>query len=246
MRERYPSTSRWLTRLRYVSHALLKSQRNAVLAAIMETALRPSEFEWREVHTEYFTDWLFNVPALFHGPSDAHFIFDRSGESNVARYSPGESTQSATVIAGSWDAELGQFRAWLTYVQREHEAPDLWAELDAKTRLHTPARTTENTPFEPFEIEQVLRAVAETREYAGATLALTEAQKAHLDTTLDYLAEAATRMGRVDWKSVLVGSMVEAMISAAIPQEAAQSVMNMLLRSVAHLFGVELPELPLA
>ena len=53
-------------------------------------------------------------------------------------------------------------------------------------------------------------------------------------------------MGRVDWKSVLVGSMVEAMISAAIPQEAAQSVMNMLLRSVAHLFGVELPELPLA
>jgi hypothetical protein len=208
--------------------------------------LRPEDFSWREAYTGYYTDYLTSVPELCHVPSGSYFTFDWSNDNHAAAYSPADSSPTVSVVTGTWDAQLIEFAHWLVNVQREFSTPDLWAELEAKKQLLDSGDAVENTPFAPAELAQVLETLAEVKAYSRETLELTAGQQAQLDAKLEYLATAAGRMGRLDWRSLLVGAIVETMLSAAIPQGAAQATLQMILRGVSHLYGIDLPELPAA
>src|SRR2546430_1253811 len=68
-----------------------------------------------------------------------------------------------------------------------------------------------------------------------------------LDAKINYIVEAAGRLGRTDWRGLFVGVIVSYILTAALPPESAHAIFRTfvtLLQAIGHLYGYRLPELP--
>jgi hypothetical protein len=90
----------------------------------------------------------------------------------------------------------------------------------------------ENTPFTPDERDEITEQLHELKEYVTATYSLVEAQS----IDLDYLVDAADRLGRKDWLMVCLGVMFSYILGATLPPEACRDIVQTLLNSLAHFF----------
>jgi hypothetical protein len=225
-----------------VQQDLLTSQKDDVYRVVEEAGFDPREFEWEVEQLAVGT-----VPVLRH---TAGFFFqfmvnDRSGHFGYG--SPGEQTQSEFFETryGGWEEVLPLVALWLSYLRREIRAPDLWRELERERELVTsPPSTTENTPFTPAEQAQIARQLEEIKGYVRQTHQLTVAQYEAIDVRLDYLTEAATRIGRIDWRTMLLGAFLSLLLAVIVPPEPVRELLVLTLRALAPLFGGGPPELP--
>jgi hypothetical protein len=185
---------------------LLQSQRNDVLLTVRESGINPLEFQLLEEAHLY--------PKLVHTPS---VFFYQFGTSHVV-FSPGAETQQQEVDKLKWVGKLELLSIWLTYLQREINAPDLWASLAQERELlgAEPAGAV-NTPFTADEQVHIKRTIEEIRVYITSTYSLAGEPLAKVNRKLDYLIDAATRLGRIDWKNIFVGALVSLILQQVIP-----------------------------
>jgi hypothetical protein len=125
------------------------------------------------------------------------------------------------------------------------ETPDLWDELRRETELLTGIsdEAFENTPFTPNEHNEIVRQLNQVREHARNAYALSEPQLTDPDLKLDYLVDAANRLGRKDWINLCVGTMFGWLLVAAIPPEASHHIFLMLMSGLAHFIVRGIPGL---
>lgn len=135
---------------------------------------------------------------------------------------------------------------WAERARAEHEAPDLWAELQQQRELMTGVpEALENTRFTAEERAQIETTLNEAKAYLRSTYELRPAQYEAIEAQLDYLIEASERIGRTDWRGLLVGTLLGLVVQAIVPPEPIRQVMFIVLRGLAGLFGGDaIPELP--
>ena len=215
---------------------LAKWKRNQVFEAIQAAGLAPEGFDWGSGADE---SWV------RHLSSEAYFVFGGIPGRYVARYVAGDDPVEERE-ALSWQAQMKHVERWLRAVKLDIEMPDLWAELQRETELlgATADEAIENTPFTPDEREEISERLQEMRAYAKRTYSLSEEQMRVLEAKLDYLAAAAGRLGRIDWRGLFVGTMLTLVLTAALPPESARHILLTVLRSIGHILGHEFPELP--
>jgi hypothetical protein len=128
---------------------------------------------------------------------------------------------------------------WLAAVKADGETPDLWAELTQARDALGPARSgaTGNTPFDAEERAAIRSQLREIHEYVKQSYELSESQVLVLDESVAYLDEAASRLGRIDWRNALVGAMLGAIVTAALPSETIRTFLRLLFEGIGHLFG---------
>jgi hypothetical protein len=230
-------------------HELLKSQKNQVLAVINRAELSPKDFEWTDVPTAVTAtasrSRSYMVQALVHAPTDAWFIFDIDVERghHYAIFRPGRQGPGEQINAGDWTSEIGYVQRWVEYVKREYEAPDLWGELTRQRELLADAPAEiENTPFAPEEQREIARQLREISEYVRRTHELSEAQQEVFEARLGYLEDAASRLGRIDWRNNFIGVMMTLFFESILPPETVRQTLVLTLRGLGHFFG--LPGLP--
>ena len=138
---------------------------------------------------------------------------------------------------------MDRVRPWLKEVKLDLETPDLWAELQSEAKLleFDSGDSAENTPFTSDEQEEIARRLQELAANAKSTYSLSEAQMRVLNEKINYLIDAASRLGRTDWRGVLVGTMLSFVLSAALPPDTARHIFFSLLRFIGHRYGF--PEL---
>jgi hypothetical protein len=143
--------------------------------------------------------------------------------------------------AYSWQSLIQRICRWLGDVKRDLETPDLWAELQREAELLGANFNdiTENTPFTPDEQKEIAGRLRGWAADARRTHSLSEAQTRVLNAKLDYLVNAAGRLGRIDWRNAFVGVILGYVLAAALPPDSAR---DMLFRAIGAIFG--LPELP--
>lgn len=185
---------------------LLQSQKNEVLLIIKDSGMNPLEFQLIEG-----SGWL---PKVVHTPSGFDFTF--SGDSVI--FSPGANTVSQEVKQLAWVGKSNALRYWLSYLKREIEAPDLWGALAQEQELFRaePAGAV-NAPFNAAEQVQIKKAVEEIRVYITSTYSLTGEPLAKVNRKLDYLIDASTRLGRIDWKNIFVGALLSLALQQLSP-----------------------------
>jgi hypothetical protein len=112
----------------------------------------------------------------------------------------------------SWHAIIPRIGRWLEDIKRDLETPDLWAELQREAELLGAYSddVTENTPFTADEQKEIAGRLQEFAEHARRTYSLSGAQMRVLDAKLDYLVNAARRLGRKDWRNVFIGAITRA------------------------------------
>jgi hypothetical protein len=223
------------------SMLLSRTQKNEVFAAVTEVGFRPNDFA---LHTLEEKDTL-----LRHDASESFFrwgLIEKflGAEARVhvyARIEQGE-REHYQLPDGTWPALL---RGWLRRLKEELETPDLWAALEDNREAIEAARTDdENTPFTAEEQAEIVKQLAEVKAYAQTNCELSEGQMRVLGEQLDELAEAAGRLGRVDWRAIVYGVLLGDIVNGVLPPEAVRTILMMVLQAVAHLFGHPLPSLP--
>jgi hypothetical protein len=213
---------------------LQKWKRNGIVEAIQAVGLDPREFDLEDSDAEF---------RIKHRWSESCFIVGGDAAHYVGSYIVGDAA-AWPYDAYSWQAVMTRVSGWLAQVKRDLETPDLWAELQSEAKLLEVAsdEVTENTPFTPGEQEEIAERLRELAEYARHKYSLSEAQMRVLNAKLDYLAAAAGRLGRTDWRSVCAGVMLSFVVSSAFPPEFTRQMILTLVRAIGHLYGF--PELP--
>jgi hypothetical protein len=214
---------------------LQKWQRNLIVETIQAVGLDPRQFDLEDNDSQV---------RIKHKWSPSCFSIRSAGASYDVTYVVGDGAEWPA-SAYSWQTIPGRIRIWLVDVKRDLETPDLWAELQREARLLdvTSDDATENTPFTPDEQSEILARLQALGGDVRRTYSLSAEQIRALDVRLDYLANAARRLGRKDWLNVCAGAVLGYILTASLPPEAARDLFLGLLRTIGHLCG--LPDSPM-
>jgi hypothetical protein len=71
------------------------------------------------------------------------------------------------------------------------------------------------------------------------------ADREALESRVEQLAEASTRMGRRDWLTIFLGTMFTWTLEGLIPPEGLREGLAFAANTLGHLFG-RMPQLPMA
>jgi hypothetical protein len=222
-----------LERIAFSTLPLLRSQEVDVFQRLTDAGFEPREFE---LVGDFETSNGVRCPALRHRQTGQYWV----------EYSPGHDKPVDSYGTGNWDAVVvPRLSEWLGYVRRELEAPDLWGELRREGDLVGGEPNIElNTPFTETEKVAVREQLSEVKHLLRAQHQLTEAQFDALDARLDYLADAADRLGRVDWREAFIGAMLGLVLQAVIPSAPIRDAILAVTRGVGQMLGHDLPALP--
>jgi hypothetical protein len=171
---------------------------------------------------------------------------DSSGHNYIGSTRAGQESPEWPYVSYSWEALLRRVDSWLREVKRDADTPDLWAELRREREMlgGVPDKAVHNTSFTQEEHAKIAEQLREIKEYVKKTYSLSEAQWMLLEARLDYLQEAASRIGRLDWRNAFLGAILGLIFSMGLPPNAARDIVLMGLRALAYLFGHPMPELP--
>lgn len=201
---------------------LLTSQRNHIFETVQNRGISPSEFTFEETVSK-----LRRQASLTHRPTGYYFTinlgppfqseFDDRPNFAVS-FSPGDNFISEAESCNHWPEVIGCIDHWIFYILRETQAPDLWDGLGTSNQLlqDTAEQSSDNLPFTPAELPHVRNCLEEIKAYVIKTKELTEAQRKIVDARFDHMEEAATRMGRKDWLSLVVGNLMGIAFSIAL------------------------------
>lgn len=211
---------------------LLRSQTNELFRAIEAHGLQPDEFEWGSPVNDQATSSM----RLVHSPSKYFFEFIHFKLKHSARCAPHWSYAAELYLGefAEWSRLVGAFGSWLERLKREYFEPDLWHLRAAETRLIVAdVRQLDNAPFSSDEQARISKALAELRSFLVSTGGHSEVQLKFIETRLDHLEESSRRLGRKDWITLAMGTLLNIIVGAALAPEAARE----LLRNAGALLG---------
>ena len=210
---------------------LRKWQRNDIFQAIQAAGIDPTEFDLQDDGVEV---------RIKHQWTDSCFTIGGGPGHYVGRWIVGDGPDWP-FDAYSWTAMPTRMRDWLAQVKPDLETPDLWAELQRGVGLLGAnfEDLTENAPFTLDEQRVIAERLQELAEGMRRTYSLSETQMWVLKAKLDYLVEAAGRLGRIDWRNAFAGAILGFILTAAISPDAGRAMIlgNSGSRSVLRASG---------
>jgi hypothetical protein len=215
------------------TRVLRTSQRNAVYTAIVDFGMTPADFSLGE------TEWSSaRISRLTHKISGYYFDFYPAGSGQwVFKYSPGDfESEGRSDRQVVWSDIERALRGWLVFLKEEVLAPDLWSGDILAGVAVDPGNELHNEPLNEVEVRIIGQRVAAVRAFV-LECGVNGEQLAEVDQKLDYLASAATRLGRFDWRNLAVGIVVDIAIAAAFNPQQAQNMLNLLIGVAQRLVG---------
>jgi hypothetical protein len=213
---------------------LKKHKRNQIFEALQTAGLDLREFEIVEDEDKARIGHRYSDASFSIGGDPGHYV----GQSVVGDGNPWP------YEVYSWDPVMERVDRWAREVKRDLETPDLWAELQDEVELlqASYAESAANTPFTAQEKKQIAERLHDFVAHAEQAYSLSETQIAELNAKVDYLVSSSDRLGRIDWRTVLIGAVAGYVLAAILPPEVTHGMLVGVLRDFGHLYGR--PELP--
>jgi frataxin-like iron-binding protein CyaY len=220
---------------------LTKRQRNEIFEALQAKGVDPDEYSLEPLEGL----WLSTIVGgnrIVHAGSGSWMdvgIGFRSGK-----------YMCALVIAGvrvedfehsTWSEVIDHVRLWVNDVVLETSGPDFWAELQEVHEVLTAAQAADasNTPFTSDEQAEISTRIDQAKDVVRReNPELAAEQLSTIEQTLDEVKEASTRIGRKDWMMLANGALLSLIVNDVVPAHVVQSVFNMLISGISHLFGL--------
>jgi hypothetical protein len=98
-----------------------------------------------------------------------------------------------------------------------------------------------NTPFSAEEKTYILSGLNEIKQYL---LTAHQLDPEIVEGRLKYLEDALPRLGRIDWKGVLVNTVIQIVVQAAVTPQATRDIIQFVghaLRQILHITPLLLP-----
>lgn len=196
---------------------LLSSQKNRLFDLIDASGLAPSIFlideEGIEISNIKTTISVKNYP----------FKYEMTLNKDYWRIllSPGDEIFITTTIAKFWIDLERSFAIWLSFIQREISQDDKWTKLTKEIdELHftTTDNNLTNSKFTIQEFLEVERKIIQLKKGVSSMKLLPD-QILIINDKLDQILNMATELGRFDWQSIFVGTIISIIIQLEVNKE---------------------------
>lgn len=224
---------------------LLPSQKNALFLLVKDHGIDPEQIEYQEHQYRRRLFTSLKVPRLVHVSGRFWFQVDFDDLTGFfCAYTPSPETyQQQERLEASWAGVMTSAKAWLRLVKREIETDDLWAALVTERELFQNSgseETSDNHPFTPAEMPEVRKCLKEIKAHVMKIITLTEAQTKIVEARFKYMEEAAKRMGRKDWISLVVGNLLGIVTTLALDGDNARDIFGFAAHTFKKIIGTAL------
>lgn len=180
------------------------------------------------------------VPELVyakHGSYNFQFgiSFDRSHE--ISSFGPGTEYNFQTEKGRDWDDRIVHLEIWLQCLRRELDTPDLWDEWKKAAPLVEVSEGASNNPFTEAEAAAVRRELQSLRDRVGHLPDLSDSDRAWINSRFDSLDREVSRLGRLDWRTLLIGVVMEVGMTQILSQVQWAEIVKLAGRLIHRLFG---------
>jgi hypothetical protein len=263
------ATTLRLIRVPYNYRPVLTIQKNGLFEAIRKANLDPALFKLDESGRALTTVRVTGLPLEFEiRRSDDNFDsltfrfrqfapewpYRRPPKPrNYAKLEPERRAFIDEEITAGWTpadkwcsfAELAAaFREWLQMHVRpalaNATAPDLWSEAAASLPEFEELPSEDSERFSEEEQQQLRAAIAHFKTLIEREFVPDAEQVRELNARLDYLADAASRLNRFDWKSLALATIIGAATTLSLDTQTGRQLWALFreaLRTVSHLLG---------
>ena len=146
-------------------------------------------------------------------------------------------------VRHSWSEVIEDVGGWAKDLADDLSVPDLWDSLESASRMNDSLHGAENSAFTKEEQDVIAERLNALKVDAKTTYGLSDEQAHQLEAKLDYLLAASKRVGRLDWRNVVAGTLLGMISEAILPTRTTHMVFAQLLSSVGHVLGHPLPQL---
>jgi len=204
---------------------LLKSQHNDIFDLIIQAGLSPSQFTIGKVQDPVTILSGFEKTRISVAESEYFLEFAIEQGKHIVRLAPGsQKFTEAYQIKSEWSEKRKYVSLWLQNLKREIDQPDKWADfLKSAQGIEWDLTSSDNERFTYQEVEEII-ASKERAKIRIAELHLPPEQLRLIEERLDYIAEKAKSLGKVDWKNIMLGTLVALIVQLALPPETTKAL----------------------
>jgi hypothetical protein len=209
---------------------LTRQTRNKVYEAVAKSSIDPAECN---IQTTSYGGVLRHASG-----STFEFGFDEDQEVFWVIATVEDGFQRTIDDGWDFDAVLSLIPDWANEINQVARTPDLWAELRRSRELAVEIQRSDigNSPFTNDERRQIVAELEAIKEQVNEQFDLTSEQTARIDEWKDEVAEASERIGRKDWRLLAYGTVINLVVTDALPPEVARHMLSMFIQVIAHLF----------
>ncbi|MFA6355951.1 MAG: hypothetical protein WCY23_02450 [Candidatus Omnitrophota bacterium] len=199
---------------------ILKAQKEWVFNKIVELGLKPSEFEWGKTKSGYISDtevlYLKYINTAYYYKFDFYDV-----EYYYCYYSPGAEKPLEKVFTKKWIDIASSVIDWLISLEKEISIIDPWEEISS----YKPGDKVDlgdeitNSPFSSPQIERIIKAIEKLKSEIERNYNLDKEQKEIVNSKLDYLIDKAKTIGRIDWRNIFAGTIVNLAVDLALDSQ---------------------------
>jgi hypothetical protein len=168
---------------------------------------------------------------------DTELIFDEFEVPDLSSYNANDLEGYVRKRLGKADATM---LAQMDYYLRQKPASDEIPNQEPPP-MSSLLEGQENTLFSEDEQDRIARLVDQLKSQARESYALPAPELQGLEDKLDYLCEASSRVGRVDWLNLALGAIVGKFADVVLSSDVAHKVLTALGVGLGPLFGHPVP-----
>ncbi len=195
------------------------SQKNELFDIIEQNELSPSLFSFEEKLNP--SKDLLELSKVKVNRLDYFFQLAKFNSGCYATMCPFEDSFSVQRVVTSWETVITLFKEWMSIVRIELNIDDKWARLNSaisEIDFENSTANTDNSKFTAQEYIEVKEKIELLKQRISALDMLPE-QLSVINNKLDGIAEQAVHLGKFDWNSLLIGTVVTVAIQVGLPPE---------------------------
>lgn len=186
---------------------ILKKQKAEIHRLIEKCHLEPANFEWGVAKSNYKSG---SISKLSYKDTAFYFRFDFYDDGHYCLFSPSTEQSYEEEQTGYWSNQLSCVERWLQALKDEIETIDPWEHMQG----YLPAEAVdyfdqnENTQFSYAQAQQIEGRLNQFRKNVVGEFKLTGKQVEVVDQKINYLIDRVKKLGRIDWRTIFVGTIV--------------------------------------
>ncbi len=183
---------------------------------------------------------------ITHVPSGSSFLIEHGQTSSYLTTAFVGDLSPFQLEAAIWPTVEERVERWARDVKRDVDTPDLWAEVQAEREIFTGDSFVDddNSSFSQDEQAEIVEQVRVIKVFVQTSHVHDDAQWRSIEAKLDYIQEAAGRIGRKDWWLLVLGVMFELIATGLLPPNAVRDIITAAFHALGHLFKMPPPMLP--
>lgn len=195
-----------------------KSFKNELLNTIAEYGLNVNDFKCVDNIDPYNSETGYSK-VWYLKDNNYYFQIDVQNYVFYINCSPGELQLIQASQVEKWTGVIVTFDDWLINLKEEIETPDLWKEMFDVTSNIIENVDENNSFYNDVEVKTIKLLTEDFINKIKDNLNIEKEKLESIEKKLDHVIEQVNKIGKIDWKNLLLGTLLSTAASLSLTKE---------------------------